>query len=284
MSVIGGISSSMVQDSTVIHAGRKWTVSLPSEAPDFSSTALKKAKARIAGPEDWSGTVEAYGHTPAIKPGVGFTFHGSMDGVNGVSGAVMCSSVAIMLNHESGEPIGHTISFEGNGAATFGAEAGLPDNTVQAPISPMDCVVKITPAEDASHTEQTIADVRSADIGINRELFAYTSSSTAKQKKRIAGVWDAEASVSMYVTDPALFPTPGAMYTLKIYVSATTFWEIKWALLLEISGVDVDRETGAIIGAAFRFGFSAVTMYGAPPGSATLGEINAPGDVNWWGD
>lgn len=279
---LGGISSLVAKDAANVHAMGKWSVDLPSDAPEFSSTATAKGKARVAGNSDWSGSVEAYGHTPVIKPGDAFAFHGSLEGVNGISGNVIASGVAINIAQEGGEPIKHVISFEGNGVPTLGAEAGVADAVVQTPYSPLELPVKWTAIETATPVEVTLADVRSVALSISRVLHPYASSSTAKVKKRIAGPWDSEATVAFYVTDPALIPVRGLMYTLKLYATASTYWDINYAILQDISGIEVDRETGAIIACTLKFMFSSVGMVGAAPGTPTAGYIKAPGAVSWF--
>jgi hypothetical protein len=83
----------------------------------------------------------------------------------------------------------------------------------------------------------------------------------------------------MFINDPADLPTKGLMYGMKLYVNATQYWLVNYGLCQNISGVEVDKETGNVIGATVSFDFSSVISVN---GSATAGEIKAPGSVSWF--
>lgn len=273
---IGGIAA-LVSTGSSYHAMGKWRIDPTSEAPAFSSSGTGPAIARVAGNKDFTGQVEAYGHTPPVIPGTGFTFNGSMDGTNGATGAAMCAGCSIQIRQETGEPIKHILSFEGNGALTLGAAVGAADAVVQTPFPSTGLLFKYDPI--GAGAEVTLDDVRQVDLGITKQLHAYASSSTAGVKKRIAGVLDAEVSVQMYVTDPADIPTRGEMSALKVYVTDTLFWLLEYAICTDISGIEVDRETGAIVGCTVKWMYSSVAVIA---GTATAGAITTPAGVDWF--
>jgi hypothetical protein len=232
----------------------------------------------VKGIEDWSGSVVGSGPIPPVKPGESFTFSGSEDGTNGWTGPAKCKEVQININQESGEDISHTITFEGDGLLVPGAVAAAEDSAVDKPYPSVGLIVKLAAAETAGEDTE-IADIRSASLTISSVLSAYASSSTSGAKKRVVGPWDASVSVSLFVNDPADLPVKGLMYAIKLYVNATQYWLIEYGLCQTISGVEVDKETGNLIGATIGFDFSSVIMVSTTP---TAGSIEAPGTVTWF--
>lgn len=228
----------------------KWTMESSMDLHKWITSATKQGHATRKGPQDWTGTYESQGFLPAKMPGDTFTFTGSYDGATGVVGPVMVDVVEIRWNQETGEPIGHTVSFSGTGLPVPGAAVAA-DASVPVVHSSVGLIIK---ASDASAAESfvEILDVRSVTLTISRANTPYTSSSTVTSGQayvgRLAGPWDFSLSYSVFEGDPSILLTPGDVYHFQVYVTAALFWDLKWARISELSDVDADSE-GAIMGA-----------------------------------
>jgi hypothetical protein len=214
------------------------------------TSATKQGHATRKGPQDWTGTYESQGFLPAKMPGDTFTFTGSYDGSTGVVGPVMVDSVVIRINQETGEPIGHTVSFSGTGLPVLGVAVAT-DATTPVVYSSVGLIIK---ASDASAAESfvEIEDVRSVTLTISRANTPYTSSSTVTAGQayvgRLAGPWDFSLSYSVFEGDPSVLLTLGDVHHFQVYVTSTLYWDLKWARISEVSDIEADSE-GNIVGA-----------------------------------
>lgn len=269
-SVLSGVGGAIDGSGTV----RKWTMVASAAAIKWVASGSKQGASRVAGPRDWSGTYDAYGFLPARMPGDAFTFTGSFDATNGWTGPAIVDSVTINWNHETGDPISHTVAFSSNGAVTLGAAAATDVTVPEAPPS-VGCILKAATPDPGVYAE--ILDIRSATLTITRENTPYSSSSTVDggeaRTKRVAGPWDFTFSYSLYEGDPALLIEPNAVRQFQVFVNATLFWELKWARAVDLSDVEVDHETGALIGATQNFEMEGFTDVA---GTQTEGFIKTP--------
>lgn len=284
MAGFSGISGLIAKDAANIPFTRKWSVSTKNDLQGYSASNTAGGMGRLAGNDDFSGSYDAYGHTPAVKPGDMFTFHGSMDGVDGVSGPCIVDSVTINWDIEGGKPISHSVDFSANGALTLGAEAAVADASVPNPPTSIGTLLKFITVETASPATVTLADLRTMALKISRANPEYRSSSTSGHTKRVAGVFDCELSCSFYIGDPDFsdIPTIGTIFQIKAYVDATTFWDIKWMRLASQDGLDVDREGGGVVGASLAFMLAGYANVGAAPGTPTAGYVKSPAVATWW--
>lgn len=286
MSVISGDSGRVEQDDTVVTGVQKWSIDYTGEPTSFVASNTKKGTVRLAGNNDWSGKLTGLGAIPPIIPGVTFSFDGAVDGTNGASGDAICEEVVINWDVEAGGIITYEMSFSSNGALTLGAVTAAADTAVPASdlTSILADFLELGLAHSTTPAYAAVSDVRTAQLTISRAAAAYVSSSTAGQTKRVAGPWDAEFTYSLYEGDPANLILPGTEKFVRISnrVAATaTFWELKAMMFGDISGLEVDIETGALISATQTCKMSAFYTDGLA-GAVTEGSIDAPGVVQWW--
>lgn len=275
MSVISGFGGAVDTIATV----REWSVSSTADIQRYVASGSKKGSSRLAGNKDWSGSYMAYGAIPAKKPGDSFTFTGSLDGTNGVTGTAMVDEVVITWDIEGGGIISHEVSFSSNGALTLGTAAAT-DATVPAPPTAIGTKIEESDAI-ATPAFSEITDIRTITLTLTRSNQAYVSSATAGETQRVMGPLDATVSFSLYEGDPANLIAVNAVKHLKLYVDATKFWELKWVRFGEASDIQCDVEDGALVGAtqnASMEGFTDVA------GTATEGYIKDPSvsPVTWW--
>lgn len=250
MSVISGVGGAIDGVGTV----RKWTLSASAEVTMWVASGSKQGTSRVAGARDWTGSYDAYGHTPTHMPGDSFTFTGSYDGTNGWTGPAKVESVTINWNQETSEPISHTVAFSSDGAITLGAAAAT-DATTPQPSPSVGCIIKAAdPSATPSYVE--INDIRSATLTITRALKPYRSSSTvsggeSRTKRVVGGAFDFTFSYSLYEGDPSNLFEPNAVKHFQVFVDTvpTLHWELKWVRMTELSDIEVDHETGELVGA-----------------------------------
>lgn len=280
MPVITGKSGHIAKDSTVISCVRQWGINHTSELQTFGCSATKGARGRIGGTEDWSGQYQAYGAIPAVLPGDVVEFNGAISGEGatavGVSGDVMIDSIEITWNVETGAPIAHTVQFSGNGALTKGtvnvpADTGIPD-----PLTAKGCKVEIWTVEAVPVKESEFAELRTITLRLSKENQAFATTTTAGWKMRAEGPLDIECSFTVLTDDFADFPAVNSIKELRLYIDATHYWQLKWMIFGEQSGLDVDIEGGALVGGTVNAAF---VPYTPVAGTPTQGVVKDPSDT-----
>lgn len=254
-----------------------WKVSLSADTKQFTASNTKGASGRTDGNKTWSGSFNALGAQPAVIPGTTFTFAGDKGDGKGVSGTAMVDSVEIKVDIEAGEIISYTVNFSGDGEYTLGAvvaaDATLPD--VETSIGRK--VELCTPAAEPVWAE--LDDVRVVTITLSASNGEYVSSSTGGFTKRVAGNLDASISISVYTDDYGTLPGPNAIKGVRVYTSATAFWEFNWIKFAELSDLEADRSNTNPIGATMNGAFSGFTKIGA---TMTEGSIKTPDTETLW--
>lgn len=273
MSVISGIGGAVNGQDTV----HKWTVNVLKALIPYHASNTKKGTARIAGNGDWNGSFVGLGHSPAQFPGDTFTFTGSIDGTNGVTGNARVESTEIVIDVEGGNPIAFTITFSSNGALTRGPAVAT-DSVVPNPPSSIGTKVEFGTMVGAPVFTE-LSDVRTVTLSFNKSLPEYASSATAGETKRVDANLDFTIAIAVYTDDFATLPDEGDERQCRVYVDATTFWDLKWIRIEELSDLDVDIETGAPVGAVINAGMHGfANIVGTP----TEGFIKDPADTTKW--
>lgn len=273
MSVISGKGGAVSGQDTV----REWSITTKKTLVPITASNTKGGTMRVQGNGDWSGSYSGYGHTPGVFPGDTFVFTGSIDGVVGVTGNARCESVEVVIDIEGGKPIEYTVSFQSNGALSKGAAVAV-DIVVPNPFSSIGTKVEFgTMVASPVFTE--IADVRTITLSFTKSLPEYASSDTGGDTKRVDANLDLTLAITVYTADFSTLPAEGSEQHARVYVNASTFWELKWVRVEELSGLDVDIAEGTPVGATINagmHGFANVT------GTPTEGIIKDPAQVTKW--
>ncbi len=246
--------------------GRNWSIAPVANVTEFADSGTDGAVALVDGVKDWSGNFSAYGHTPLALPGADFTFTGSIDGTNGATGPAIADGFDLTLNQETMAPIECVVNFSGDGALTLGLAGGSAGAAALPLTADGDCIINIG----------SDIDVRSSKLSLSCDNKAYNDTSTDGVMKREAGRWSGTISWSRYVDTFASLGTVGAVVTVKLYVTAALFWEIKFARYVGPSDITVDRETGELISATENLTFTALNAAGA------IGSIKTPATATIW--
>ncbi len=262
MGVISGISGLVDGRSAV----REWKIREIQRSAAWVDSITRAGVARACGIKDWRGYFLGTGHTPVTFPGQTLTFTGSVDGTLGVSGPAICDRIVVTWDIETGEVITYRVDFSGNGTFSKGAAAATDTAT---PV--FKCSTGMYVAIDGSR-QTDIRYMRLVIIAANRP---YVSSDTAGQVNRTPGNIDAACTYRLYQDTPAnlsALATPGI---LRFYVTASTYWELKWMVLEEIDDYGADREGAENVGATIKGAFSAYV-------GTTVGTIISPSTTQKW--
>lgn len=278
MSVIGGISGAVEQDSTPISAVGRWSVTHPADLQPVVNSATDGAEVTLDGNKDWSGSYEAFGHTPAVQPGDGFTFHGSFDGTNGCNGVCVVDSVEIVFDTEAGAAIKHTVNFSANGDLTIGADAALDDATPIQPESSIGTRITLsTVLAIPSHVVQN--DIRTITLTISVTNSAYNSSTGAGVTRRVVGPLSCELTYSVYADDASTLPQVNDVKIVRVNKVGVFTWELYAMRVSELADIGANIEEGSPVEVNLTLKWSG---YADEEGTFTKGYIQAPGAVDWW--
>lgn len=256
---------------------RNWNIGETADTQAYVASNTQCGTGRLPGNVDWAGAYDAYGHTPANMPGESFVFTGSVDGTNGATGTARVDSVVITCDIAAGGILSHVVNFSANGALTLGAAVAA-DATALIPPSAIGCKVALDTAIDTpSYVDET--DVLNWTLTISAANVAYVSSSTAGQTKRNEGNIDATMSWAVLEGDPANLPAKNSIAGIRLFVDATTYWEILWGMFTDISDIQVDIETAAMVGATNNAAMNGIVSVSA---TDTIGSIKTPAAATFW--
>ena len=274
---------------------RNWTLEDVSTSQRIVHSGTDGGSFRLPGILDWTGTFEAY-HPPTpdisniIMPGDLFAFVGytapndDVAGSTGVtySGTAMVESVAITWDFSGGTPPTYTCNFaSGAGIALVEDPVGAAIEDA-APVVPESiCLLKVEVAPNIAvpiYVEWT--DVTQAILTITSDVQTFVNSSTDCNTGRKAGPIDWSLALTEQ-RDAQLHGLVGTDHHFRLYTDDTSYWLLKLGHVESYTGLNVNRETGAIIEKTANLAMngydSAIDDYGriAKPGTTT-------GPV-WWG-
>lgn len=262
---------------------RNWTVN-ETQAPArgvASNTLLGPVRKR--GVHDWTGSYGAYGGIPVVMPGEIFTFTGYTspdDDVSGVgqtlTGQAIVESVAITWNWAAGEMLSYVTNFGAAGALT--ASTGTITD-VTTPDMPEIGLTKWQ-YEPTAPGFLDIPNLTQAVLNISCALQTYVNSSTVIAGKvwtfRKSGVIDWNVALTQQDNERSTLFTIGDDVKLKGFINATEFWDLQWGHVRDFSGLNVDRESGAIIQRTINMDMNGIL-------AGVAGRIRKPAAVSdWW--
>lgn len=267
--MISGITAAIKLGASVESTVRGWQIRERNDQPYFAATNTAGAANSIEGNTDWKGSYLQYGHTPLVFPGDTFAFIGSVDGTNGVSGNAICERLTITCHGERGAVIGSTVEFAANGALTWGAAAAA-DTSAQTALTSIARVLKMDGVD--------VPQLRlwRLDFQARNRPGVHTGTVTAGQTERTPGNLFVSWVYQLYVDDPATqLPAKNSTSLMRFYVTATTYWELKWGRVQAIGpyggNVEGARNVGAMVS-----GIMASEITGVD------GQIVNPGGVTKW--
>lgn len=287
MSVVSGISGQLSTDGTNAAASvRGWSISYRSNNPaGHASGASPGMEFNVPGVKDWEGSFDYYGKFPPVIPGAtgaGSTTFIGHTGAKQVTGTILPTAATINVDIESGSIIGGTVNFVSNSALVWSATAtALADVSVPSMYPSVGCKAQWAVAA-ASPSYANIADVRTWSLTLACEPKRYASADTGGIRKANPGRKSARVDISVYQAALDAFNSPdmlpGTVGGLKLFVDASTFWELRWATVGEESpSIDIEGGENGIVSLGFEY-----TSVASISAANAYGYIHKPGAVAIW--
>jgi hypothetical protein len=268
---------------------RNWSINDEHASNAYVASNTLFGTGRRKGVRSWSGSFGYYGHTPPVLPGALFTFAGytapdddvSGDGVR-YDGSAMATSITVSWDWSSGAIIGGVVNFNGHLKLTPSVGAQVFDETV--PVVPPSVGTKIEYDTLPSTDFEEWCHLLSAELTITNAVQSYVNSCTVVDGDlwtgQKSGPIDATLAVTEQSTDRTLFDI-GDDLDLKLYVSAAAFWHLTWMHVDNVTGLTVDRESGAIMQQTVNFGMQGFDVT-AGSYAASQGKILLPSGSEFW--
>lgn len=278
---------------------RNWNVNETMAPAPFIASNTKGGRGRKRGIKDFTGGFQHYGGIPTVMPGDVFQFKGftapDNDQPNGtgtvIQGNAIVDNIAVTWNWSNGEAIQTQVNFSGDGALeALDSQAALLDNT--NPQVQDICGGRIEVCESLDPIGSTSGygslsggctpweNLEQVVLTISADNQSYVNSSTNCWTRRKPGPIDWALAVTEQETarHGGIFDKirRGNHVELNLYVDATQYWWLQWGIVHDFTGLNVDRETGAIISRTVNLAMSGFVNNNA-------GRIRVPGaSSNWW--
>lgn len=270
---------------------RNWSIEDAHDVKTYVASNTKFGTGRKTSVESWSGSFSPYGHTPVWMPGDDFSFVGytgpdsQLPGGTGLrySGTARVGQVTVNWGWQGGEIINHQTNFSGHLALTATA-AGAAVSDLVVPRVPTVIGTKIDYSTDGNvWTEWT--NLLSATLTLTCALQAFVNSSTVVSGRLWTGQRPGPLDWTLAVNEQdnrrSLFAKGDVLY-LRLYVTASLYWELKWAKVINFTGLTVDQETGAIMQQTVNFGMDAFDPTQTTYDPDSIGHVLMPGGAQWW--
>lgn len=269
-----------------------WSVEDSQQLFEVVASNTAGATGQTGSVEDWQGNFTCFGYTPFAMPGDQFSFIGYTapdNDASGVgwtySGQALISQLVANWNFTAGEVLSLAYDFQGHLALTPNAAAAqISDGTVAS--APLVQATKIQYSTDNGSTWTNWTAVSTVAFTVTNGLQTYVDSDTIVNSRiwtgRKKGISKATIAITEHNNDRTRF-IKGQQLMLRLYVTSTLFWEIKWAKVENFSGLKVDMKSGAILQQTVNLKFSIIDdgVISSTPG--VLGHIAKPDTTIWVG-
>ena len=268
-----------------VSAVRNWSINEGYTTLKTVASNTQHGANRNRGIFDWTGSYLAYGHTPFKMPGEYISFQGykapdatgDVDNGDIFTGSAYVISCAITWNFQTNELINHTVNFGGNGELTISQGNLIVDESTVTefpPCAAKACVYDGTTLTRLEHiTQAVLTFTREAKTSVNSG--SSTGDGSCLTKRYPGADLDWTLALTSENGNEAPMLATGLIKNFRMFVDATLFWDLKWGILGQRTGLQVDRETGNIISQVHNAemkGFSA----------GTVGNITKPGGTVFW--
>jgi hypothetical protein len=257
---------------------RNWSVDHSSTSERFKSSATEFGQFVNDGVKDWSGSFEGFGEGPPVTiwPGLTFTFEGytaPTTGVYGNDGKVYTGTAivdSLTLNWDWSAGASHTwsVAFSAASGGLVESDGIFDDTAVTIPDKMCNLAIKTGTGAGVD-----LPNVMSAALVFTANNQEFVNSTTACATHRTPGGFDWTLTVTQQ--DEKEYFSIDADLRFKIYTDATSFWLLEWAHLESITGLNVDRESEAILQRTYNF-----IMNGSD--GAALGQVAHPDATVMW--
>lgn len=268
---------------------RNWSITDSMAPKNYVASNTLFGTGRRRGVETWSGNFSHYGHTPSVFPGEQFEFIGYTAPNNDVTGPglrykgqALVENIQLNWNWGGGDIISAVVNFQGHVGLTIQAAGNELYDLVVPTVPPIYGTKIMYSTNGVDFVEWE--NLATAQLTISCALQEYVNSSSVVANRiwtgRKSGPIDWTLAVTEQDVDRSKF-SKGDDLILRLYVSATEYYELKWAQVAEFTGITVDRETGAIIQQTVN-----LNMNGFDPAAlsynGSVGHILLPDGSQWW--
>jgi hypothetical protein len=264
MGVTSGVTGAVNGFSTL----RKWMIEdTIEEAEQLVLSNTQAGEVSEGGVTDWKGYFIGKGHTPGVFPGDALSFSGDIGNGTGKSGTAICDVLDITGDVERNHAIEYNVKFSGNGLLANHA-AAVTDST--------DCDFYLPTGLAVYFDSTKLTDTRYWRLVLKNGTLPYVSSETAAGRKRIRGKMAGGLfMVKSYFDDPTAIPTKGTYYTVKFYVTDSTFWEVGYCRVMKVDDLGADHNSEEPVGVTISGVFSAWN-------GTAIGAIKDPAVATKW--
>lgn len=268
---------------------RQWTIDEGFTTNSQVASNTAQGTNRTKGIYEWSGNYQAWGATPAKMPGDVFTgeFYKAPDAAgdpdNGeiFTGTCVVNSVAITWDFTTNQVISHQVNFGGSGDLAVSAGAWVEDTGAWA--EPTPCLGKVVSYNGT--TESVIPHITQAVLTITREMVSSVNSGTSGGSGKCLTIRKPGAAVDWTLSlasdngnEDALVAS-GVITNLRLYTTASAYWDLKWGIFEKRSGLVVNVETAEIISQTHN---AAMKAFNVVSSVMTKGHIKKPDTTTWW--
>lgn len=279
-----------------IETVRDWSINDGHTPNIFSASNTLWGVSQARGVEFWDGSFNHYGHTPVVLPGELFQFIGYGAPTNHYSGNgwryvgnAMCESAVVTWDWGAGGILSVVENYKGHLNLTEQGSVGASVSDQSVPTIPHVACTRIDYSADGS-AWTTWDNLVQAVLTLTCELQEYVNSSTVVDDSGTCRIWKGfrpgrvlwTLAVTEQDMDRSIF-AKGDVLQFRLYVNDTDFYLLKWGMVNDFTGIQVNRETGAIVQQTVNIGMhgfdTSAGSYGASTGSVLL-----PSTEQWWPD
>jgi hypothetical protein len=209
---------------------------------------------------------------PARFPNDQFSLDAAFEtGSLNMSGTARCTELEIIWDFVQGTYVEHKVSFKCDGALSVGSTSPS-DSSIACPMPVKDCLLKI----DTGSGDTTVGTVNYMRLLIRSLVCPVCNSSTSGQWQHKEGDTDIIAQWRVDSDSPDDWPTISANAIVKMYVTATKYWELKWMRIRGIDPMFQDKENPE------RVTQFVVTAEMNASDCTSLGYVNNPATTTKW--
>lgn len=297
MAAISGLNGLVsVNGTSAVATVRNWAVN-PTNAPAVGAASNSGgAEFQLKGVSDFSGTFQLYGPSAlgAVVPGTTYAFYGQpASGGDEFLAGIIVDSMTINCDIEGGGILSADVAFSSIGSSTsvytanntgwtFQSATSLTNTSVPTIQSSLGCKAAWGPI--TAGTAETVSDipaVRNWSLTLTCNNVSFSHSGAGGFTKRVRGRKSASASVQFYEGSIGTFDVdatnylPGTYGELRLYTTASAYWQMKWGVITA-SPLDVPIEEPGMVSNQMDFGWTAWTNISS---TITRGTIVDPSSV-----
>lgn len=295
MAAISGLNGLVsVNGTSAVATVRNWKINPTNSPATGAASNAGGGEFSLVGVSDFTGSFSIYGPSAigAVVPGTAYQFHGQT-GSGEVQGGIIIDSTTVECDIEGGGILSASVTFSSIGSSTSTYTANnnallyqtttvLTNTAVPTIQSGIGCKAEWGPiTAGVAEAIAEISNVRTWNLNLACNNVAFSSSSAGGVTKRVRGRKSASASLTFYDGAIDLHDVQatkilqGTIGELKLYTTASAFWQLKWGIITA-SPIDVPIEEPGMVSNQLDFIYTGYTNIS---GTITKGNLTDPASV-----